>query len=140
MSSRSILVNFPGYPAEPFGLSPDNGLAQLASVLKDAGHETVVEDFASVSTMDRLFPHAHRADMNRLSERILARLGRGEEPDDGDYRALCALEDEIDLEQDVVAAEMGGNLARRAAGMTRRAALRLHRTRPGLPQAPEPAF
>jgi hypothetical protein len=117
VTTRSLLVNFPGYPAEPFGLVPDNGLAQLAAVLAEAGHRTVIEDFATVSTMESLFLHSAREEMERLSGRITDRVEAGGEPEARDFKALCALEDRIDAYQDGVIRELGRGVARKAAKM-----------------------
>ncbi|MHC4873644.1 MAG: hypothetical protein ACYTFY_17495 [Planctomycetota bacterium] len=46
MSSKSILINYIGYPGGAFNLVPDNGLANLAAVLLANGHQTKIFDYA----------------------------------------------------------------------------------------------
>jgi len=54
--ARVLLVSFPGYPYTPSSLLPDNGLASLAGTLIASGHEPKVLDYATVSTIRRLYP------------------------------------------------------------------------------------
>lgn len=109
--TTSVLVNFPGSISEPFGLVPDNGLAQLAGVLKNAGHSTVIADYATVSTMEVLYPEFAREELEIRSGRILGRLARGETPDETDRMAVWALEDRIDAFQEERIGRIGCSLA-----------------------------
>ncbi len=54
--ARGLLVSYAGYPYTPSSLTPDNGLANLAGALLQAGHEVKIIDYGTVSTMRRLFP------------------------------------------------------------------------------------
>ncbi|MCX6355492.1 MAG: radical SAM protein [Candidatus Aureabacteria bacterium] len=56
MATRSILINYAGYPFTPSSLMPDNGLANLAGALINAGHETLILDYGTVNTIRRLYP------------------------------------------------------------------------------------
>lgn len=58
MATRSLLVSYAGYPYSPSSLMPDNGLANLAGSLMEAGHETRVIDYGTVDTMRALYPEA----------------------------------------------------------------------------------
>jgi hypothetical protein len=60
MSTNSILVNFNGYPAAMNSLWPDNGLANLAGSLLAAGHRTLILDYCTVSTVERMVPQELR--------------------------------------------------------------------------------
>ncbi|MCD6351363.1 MAG: radical SAM protein [Armatimonadetes bacterium] len=59
-----LLVSYAGYPYTPSSLCPDNGLALLAAVLKQAGHHVLIADFGTLATMRRLYPE-------ELSRRVL---------------------------------------------------------------------
>ncbi|MFC2074829.1 B12-binding domain-containing radical SAM protein [Bdellovibrionota bacterium] len=54
MATKSLLITFSGYPYVPSSLLPDNGLAQLAACLVEAGHETTILDFNTPGIMRRL--------------------------------------------------------------------------------------
>lgn len=54
--ARGILITFPGYPYTMSSFMPDNGLANLAGALRADGHEVLILDYGTVSTMRRLFP------------------------------------------------------------------------------------
>ena len=59
---RWLLVNYAGYPFAPNSLFPDNGLANLAGVLREAGKTPLILDFATVSVLERLSsPHMQRS-------------------------------------------------------------------------------
>jgi radical SAM superfamily enzyme YgiQ (UPF0313 family) len=53
---KGILISYAGYPYTPSSLMPDNGLASLAGILIDAGHEAIIIDYNTLDTMDRLVP------------------------------------------------------------------------------------
>jgi hypothetical protein len=52
----ALLVSYAGYPFTPSSLCPDNGLANLAAVLKDGGWDVRILDFGTVQMMQRLYP------------------------------------------------------------------------------------
>lgn len=54
--ARVLLVNYAGYPYCPSSLMPDNGLATLAGVLRQNGHQARILDLATVSVLRRLYP------------------------------------------------------------------------------------
>ena len=53
---RWLLVNYSGYPFALNSLILDNGLANLAGVLLEAGCEVSILDYATVSMLERLTP------------------------------------------------------------------------------------
>jgi radical SAM superfamily enzyme YgiQ (UPF0313 family) len=57
---RALLISFPGYPYTPSSLLPDNGLANLAGALIEAGHEVLVLDYGTIDAMKRLIPQDAR--------------------------------------------------------------------------------
>lgn len=58
MKSRSLLINYTGYPTTPNAFMPDNGLAVLATSLLANGHETTILDYNTIDVM-RLLPHEY---------------------------------------------------------------------------------
>ena len=71
--ARALLVSYAGYPYTPSSLTPDNGLANLAGALHEAGHEVRVLDYGTVSMMRRLFP----AELSAVLRPVAARLVQG---------------------------------------------------------------
>ncbi len=53
MATKSILINFNGYPSTLDSLTPDNGLASLAGSLINNGNQTLIMDFSNVSIIRR---------------------------------------------------------------------------------------
>ncbi len=51
---RWLLVNYAGYPFAPNSLMPDNGLANLAGIIRDRGGEVEILDYGTVSTVARM--------------------------------------------------------------------------------------
>ncbi len=92
MSTRSLLVNFVGYPTSLRGLVPENGLASLASCLIDSGHETTILDYATVDMVRRLFPRELSGGLERLSDAVSARTRKGLEPAAEDMEAFGRLD------------------------------------------------
>lgn len=68
--ARVLLVNFAGCPCTYSSLIPDNGLAALAGVLKDASHPVRIIDFGTPDTLGRLFPPAARSLLAPLARRL----------------------------------------------------------------------
>ncbi len=52
--TRSLLVTLSGYPYTPSSFLPDNGLANLAACLKEAGHETLILDYNTPQCIRRI--------------------------------------------------------------------------------------
>lgn len=96
MSSKSILINYVGYPNEPFNLMPDNGLASLAACLVERGHHTVVWDCTTVGIVERLFPYEHLDAFSQAKKNILGAFKRGEKPPADDFQAFYDIESKID--------------------------------------------
>jgi hypothetical protein len=57
--ANALLVSYAGYPLTPSSLCPDNGLALLASCLREAGHQARVLDYGTLSVMRRLYPETY---------------------------------------------------------------------------------
>jgi len=70
MSTRSILVYYPGYPFEWGALTPQRTAASVAGSLIDAGHTCVIRDFGTVDTLERLTPPNAESVARPLMERI----------------------------------------------------------------------
>jgi len=79
MSTRSILISYAGYPFTPSSLMPDNGLANLAGALTQAGHQTLILDYGTVDTIKRLYPA-------RLSQKAIPFCERVFGDSNGDYK------------------------------------------------------
>ena len=112
MSTKSMLVNFVGYPNEAFNLVPDNGLANLAACLKRAGHHTLIWDCATISMIDYLYPRSDKRELTRLGAEILRQMRSGEFVDKGMLDAYHAIEDQIDKYQDSRIRQLGREMAR----------------------------
>lgn len=65
--TKSILINYIGYPTTPSTLMPDNGLANLAGSLIKKGHETIILDYNTTDSIKRLFPQNNSGgDLNAI--------------------------------------------------------------------------
>ncbi len=67
MKSRSLLINYLGYPTTPNTFMPDNGLAVLAGSLLARGHETTILDYNTLDIM-RLLPREYGERLFRLKQ------------------------------------------------------------------------
>ena len=99
MSTKSLLINYAGYPASLRMLVPDNGVANLAGALLSKGHTTTILDYATVNTIGRLFPYAYRDRLKRVSQRIMGDLARGIPPSMEDKDEFHALHGEVEAFQ-----------------------------------------
>ncbi|HAO93083.1 MAG: hypothetical protein A2X99_00420 [Deltaproteobacteria bacterium GWB2_55_19] len=88
MKSRSLLINYSGYPTSLHAFFPDNGLAVLAGSLKSQGHATRILDYNTIDVMD-LLPR-------ELGERLYS-LRQGNEGRSGELERIRV---EIDRIQD----------------------------------------
>ena len=70
MSTRSILVFYPGYPFDWGALVPQREAAAAAASLIDAGHQTVVRDYGTLDTLERLTPPDRKSTARSLANRI----------------------------------------------------------------------
>ena len=68
MTTKALLVTMAGYPIVPSNFMPDNGLAQLASLLLDSGHDVQIIDLNTPELMDRLFPKPLREPLEQIME------------------------------------------------------------------------
>jgi len=96
MATKSILVNYVGYPASARSLVLDNGLANLAACLLEKGHETKILDYATVTTIKRLFPHAYKDELETLTGRIMNAFKKESSPDPKDLDAFYKIDGKID--------------------------------------------
>jgi len=94
--TRSLLINYSGYPAVIRSLALDNGLANLSGSLIQKGHQTTILDYATVDTIKRLFPHEYGDELSYLTRRIIASLELGLPPEEEDLRAFRELDTQID--------------------------------------------
>jgi len=94
--TRSLLINYSGYPAVIRSLALDNGLANLAGALIKKGHQTTILDYATVDTIKRLFPNKYSHKLSYLTRKIIASLELGLPPQDEDLRAFRELDTWID--------------------------------------------
>lgn len=74
MATKSILINFNGYPSTLDSLMPDNGLANLAGSLVNNGQETLVMDFCTTGIVKRLVPDYINQKLNEVYEDILSEM------------------------------------------------------------------
>jgi radical SAM superfamily enzyme YgiQ (UPF0313 family) len=68
--ARGLLISYPGYPYTPSSLLPDNGLANLAGALIEAGHDAMVLDYGTVDTMRRLVPQGLRRKLSEVYDQV----------------------------------------------------------------------
>ncbi|MDH5661991.1 MAG: B12-binding domain-containing radical SAM protein, partial [Elusimicrobiota bacterium] len=93
--TRSLLINYSGYPAVIRSLALDNGLANLAGSLINKGHKTIILDYATVDTIRRLFPHEYSDELSFLTRKIICSLELGLPPEKSDIRAFRDLDRRI---------------------------------------------
>lgn len=70
MSTRSMLVYYPGYPFDWGALTPQRTAASVAGSLIALGHECVIQDYGTVDTLERLTPPDGEAMARPLMARI----------------------------------------------------------------------
>jgi len=97
--TRSLLINYSGYPAVIRSLALDNGLANLAGSLIKRGHETKILDYAAVGIVKRLFPHEYSDELISLTGRIMSSLEQGSLPQRDDLKAFSDLDTRINQVQ-----------------------------------------
>ncbi len=93
--TRSLLINYSGYPAVIRGLALDNGLANLAGSLINKGHKTVILDYATVNTIKKLFPREYSNELSYLTRKIVCSLELGLPPEKNDVREFQDLDRRI---------------------------------------------
>ena len=74
MPTKSILINYNGYPSTLDSLTPDNGLASLAGSLINNGHETLIMDFSTTGIIRRLIPKEISDELNEIYEDIVLEM------------------------------------------------------------------
>jgi radical SAM superfamily enzyme YgiQ (UPF0313 family) len=96
MSTKSILVNFAGYPISPRDFVPDNGMASLAGSLIEHGHETIVLDYSTVDIIRRLFPYHFQEELQHITGALLEDIHRGHSPNPELLQKFYRLDEAID--------------------------------------------
>lgn len=71
-----MLVTYAGYPFSPTNFLPDNGLAILAGVLKEAGYEVKILDYNTPSIIRRLYPEKISTLLEPIIKKILKNEGK----------------------------------------------------------------
>ena len=71
MATKSLLISYAGYPFSPTSFLPDNGLANLASSLVNAGHTTKILDFNTPSIVGRLYPSPFAKQMTPIVDKFM---------------------------------------------------------------------
>ncbi len=106
--ARGLLVSYAGYPYTPSSLTPDNGLANLAGALLEAGHEARIVDYGTVSTMRRLFPEPLSAQLKPVAQELLG--GGGGPPTTGQMMKLQELQAQLSDHQEAEVRRIGHEL------------------------------
>jgi len=96
MSTKSLLINYAGYPESPRMLVPDNGLASLAGALVEKGHKTIILDYATVDIIEKLFPFEYKDQLRLIICRIMNNLKQHLPPEAKDLDMFHKIDCEID--------------------------------------------
>lgn len=75
MKTRSLLVNYPGYPFDLESLLPVHEFACVAGCLVDAGHFTQICDYATPDVMAYLYPCEAKDTANLLADHLYNESG-----------------------------------------------------------------
>ena len=106
MAAKSLLISYAGYPFAPTSFMPDNGLANLASSLINAGHTTKILDFNTPALVERLYP-------TRLSQSvapIMENLINGHAPSIKEIARLWLTEKKLNRYRNAEASLIGKEL------------------------------
>ncbi len=106
--ARGLLVSYAGYPYTPSSLTPDNGLANLAGALLEAGHDVRIVDYGTLATMRRLFPEELSSQVKPLAEKMLA--SSDEAPTPEQLGQIGQLADWLDAYQQAQLQQIGQEL------------------------------
>ena len=74
MTTRSLIIRFPGYPFDPAVLLPDAEMASIAGTLRAHGHRCTILDFGCLEVVRRMAPRWHRAAVERVTDRWLGEI------------------------------------------------------------------
>ena len=111
--ARGLLVSYAGYTYTPSSLTPDNGLANLAGALLEAGHEARIIDYGTISTMRRLFPEPLSVLVKPLAQELL-RDGGGSVPSAEQMAKLQQLAAQLEAHQEAELRRIGHELVAEA--------------------------
>ncbi|HAM38994.1 MAG: hypothetical protein A2474_05865 [Elusimicrobia bacterium RIFOXYC2_FULL_34_12] len=96
MFTKSLLINYAGFPNEPRLLVPDNGLANLAAALIQKGHSTTILDYATVDMIEKLFPYEYKEQLDDITKRIMVNQKQGLSPNQKDLDEFHGLDEKIE--------------------------------------------
>ena len=68
--TSGLLINYAGPPHEMSSLFPDNGLAVLAAVMKDAGHDVKIYDYSTTTTIQSIYNSDIRKALGELAPKV----------------------------------------------------------------------
>jgi len=111
MPTRSILVNFNGYPSTIDSLMPDNGLANLAGSLMESGHETLILDFSTVDIIRRLVPDDMGQQLSEVYNQFLTEMRSGGRPENATVGRLLYLDKALEEHKQVELVEIADEVA-----------------------------
>ncbi len=106
--ARALLVSYAGYPYTPSSLTPDNGLANLAGALLEAGHDVRIVDYGTLSTMRRLFPEELSSQVKPLAEKMLT--SGDQAPNPQQLEQLGRFADHLEVYQEAELQQIGREL------------------------------
>ncbi len=105
---RSLLITIAGCPRTPSDFIPDNGLALLASIILDAGHQVKILDYNTTETLRRLFPEKFQHKLKKIAQKIFLQSGK---PGPFTIVELSLLEKRLSAYQQKVFYEIGSEIA-----------------------------
>lgn len=68
--TSGLLINYAGPPHEMSSLFPDNGLAVLAAVMQDAGHDVKIYDYSTTTTIQSIYKDDIRIALDELAPKV----------------------------------------------------------------------
>ncbi len=110
MATKSLLISYAGYPLSPTSFLPDNGLANLASSLINAGHTTKILDFNTPDVIRRLYPASFSQEITPIIEKFM----KGETLSLREILKLWMMEKRLNHYQNSEASIIGKEIARMA--------------------------
>ncbi|MDD5687861.1 MAG: radical SAM protein [Elusimicrobia bacterium] len=112
MATNSLLINFAGYPNEPFNFMPDNGLANLAGALMRENHKTKIWDCSTVDVVEKLFPYEYSDEYRNLSKKIMQSISAGDKPVTKDLDMFYDLSGKIESRQTKSIKDIGNEISK----------------------------
>lgn len=112
MATKSLLINFAGYPNEPFNFMPDNGLANLAGALIKENHEVKIWDCSTVDLVQKMFPYQYINEYQTLAQKIVQSVSADSKPASRDLDRFYGIGKEIEAYQNKKVKEIGDEISR----------------------------